>query len=166
MLNQATSAFEHAAIAPLILLNGGGAVAFMTLLGASVRPKGEVLCLDRMGRGRSTHMSDRSGTRGSCRELRLGVTTGLLEETSHRASATAPSSSALRRPLPRSLSGRGLRAAPSHATERRRASARSGLAARCASPACYRWVPTNTWPLASTATHSRTDGQAMFWSSM
>ena len=39
MLNQATSAFEHAAIAPLILLNGGGAVAFMTLLGAVSDPK-------------------------------------------------------------------------------------------------------------------------------
>jgi hypothetical protein len=39
MLNQATSAFEHAAIAPLLLLNGGGAVAFLTLLGAVSNPK-------------------------------------------------------------------------------------------------------------------------------
>jgi hypothetical protein len=39
MLNQATSAFEHAAIAPLLLLNGGGAVAFLTLLGAVSDPK-------------------------------------------------------------------------------------------------------------------------------
>lgn len=35
MLNQATAAFEHAAIAPLLLINGGGAVAYLTLLGAS-----------------------------------------------------------------------------------------------------------------------------------
>jgi hypothetical protein len=35
MLNQATAAFEHAAIAPLLLINGGGAVAFLTLLGAT-----------------------------------------------------------------------------------------------------------------------------------
>lgn len=34
MLNEATSAFEHAAIAPLLVINGGGAVAFLTLLGA------------------------------------------------------------------------------------------------------------------------------------
>jgi hypothetical protein len=34
MLNQATAAFEHAAIAPLLLINGGGAVAFLTLMGA------------------------------------------------------------------------------------------------------------------------------------
>ncbi len=33
-LNQATTAFEHAAIAPLLLLNGGAAVGFLTLLGA------------------------------------------------------------------------------------------------------------------------------------
>jgi hypothetical protein len=39
MLNQATSAFEHAAIAPLLVLNGGGAVAFLTLLGAVSDPK-------------------------------------------------------------------------------------------------------------------------------
>jgi hypothetical protein len=39
MLNEATSAFEHAAIAPLLLLNGGGAVAFLTLLGAVSDPK-------------------------------------------------------------------------------------------------------------------------------
>lgn len=39
MLNQATSAFEHAAIAPLLLLNGGGAVAFLTLLGAVSDPR-------------------------------------------------------------------------------------------------------------------------------
>jgi hypothetical protein len=38
MLNQATSAFEHAAIAPLLVLNGGGAVAFLTLLGAVSNP--------------------------------------------------------------------------------------------------------------------------------
>jgi hypothetical protein len=34
MLNQATSKFEHAVVAPLLLLNGGGAVAYLTLLGA------------------------------------------------------------------------------------------------------------------------------------
>jgi hypothetical protein len=39
MLNQATSAFEHAAISPLFFLNGGGAVAFLTLLGAVSDPK-------------------------------------------------------------------------------------------------------------------------------
>jgi hypothetical protein len=39
MLNQATSAFEHAAISPLLFLNGGGAVAFLTLLGAVSDPK-------------------------------------------------------------------------------------------------------------------------------
>ena len=38
MLNQATAAFEHAAIAPLLLINGGGAVAFLTLLGATTDP--------------------------------------------------------------------------------------------------------------------------------
>ena len=36
MLNQATSAFEHATLAPLLLLNGGAAVAYLTLLGALV----------------------------------------------------------------------------------------------------------------------------------
>jgi hypothetical protein len=39
MLNEATSRFEHAAIAPLLLINGGGAVAFLTLLGALESPK-------------------------------------------------------------------------------------------------------------------------------
>jgi hypothetical protein len=34
MLNQATSAFEHAVITRLTLLNGGAATAFLTLLGA------------------------------------------------------------------------------------------------------------------------------------
>ena len=38
MLDQATAAFEHAAIAPLLLINGGGAVAFLTLLGATADP--------------------------------------------------------------------------------------------------------------------------------
>src|SRR3954469_19303145 len=38
MLNQATSAFEHAAAAPLVLLNGGAAVAYLTLLGAISDP--------------------------------------------------------------------------------------------------------------------------------
>jgi hypothetical protein len=42
MLNEATSAFEHAAIAPLLLLNGGGAVAFLTLLGAINDPKSKL----------------------------------------------------------------------------------------------------------------------------
>jgi hypothetical protein len=35
MLNQATAAFEHAALTPLFLLNGGATVAFLTLLGAA-----------------------------------------------------------------------------------------------------------------------------------
>lgn len=34
-LNKATAAFEHALVSPLFLLNGGGAVAFLTLLGAA-----------------------------------------------------------------------------------------------------------------------------------
>jgi hypothetical protein len=34
MLNQAASQFEHAFLAPLIVLNGGAVVAFLTLLGA------------------------------------------------------------------------------------------------------------------------------------
>ena len=34
MLNQATAAFEHAVIAPLVVLNGGAVVAFLTLIGA------------------------------------------------------------------------------------------------------------------------------------
>ncbi|KQO98482.1 hypothetical protein [Leifsonia sp. Leaf264] len=34
-LNRATSAFEHALLSPLFILNGGGAVAFLTLLGAT-----------------------------------------------------------------------------------------------------------------------------------
>lgn len=34
-LNRATAAFEHAVVAPLFLLNGGAAVAFLTLLGAA-----------------------------------------------------------------------------------------------------------------------------------
>ena len=33
-LNRATAAFEHAALRPGIILNGGAAVAFLTLLGA------------------------------------------------------------------------------------------------------------------------------------
>jgi len=33
-LNRATAAFEHAALKPLTLLNGGATVAFLTLLGA------------------------------------------------------------------------------------------------------------------------------------
>jgi hypothetical protein len=33
MLNQATAAFEHAVLAPLVLLNGGAIVAYLTLLG-------------------------------------------------------------------------------------------------------------------------------------
>lgn len=39
MLNQATAAFEHAVTAPLIVLNGGAAVAFLTLLGALADPQ-------------------------------------------------------------------------------------------------------------------------------
>lgn len=35
MLNQATGAFEHAVLAPLYLLNGGGAIALLTLAGAA-----------------------------------------------------------------------------------------------------------------------------------
>jgi hypothetical protein len=42
MLNQATSAFEHATIAPLLLVNGGGAVAFLALLGALADPKSKL----------------------------------------------------------------------------------------------------------------------------
>ena len=42
MLNQATAAFEHAAIAPLLLINGGGAVAFLTLLGATADKDAEL----------------------------------------------------------------------------------------------------------------------------
>ena len=34
-LNRATAAFEHAVLAPLYLLNGGAAIAFLTLLGAA-----------------------------------------------------------------------------------------------------------------------------------
>lgn len=34
-LNRATAAFEHAVLSPLFLLNGGAAVAFLTLLGAA-----------------------------------------------------------------------------------------------------------------------------------
>ena len=34
MLNEAVSRFEHARLAPLIALNGGAMVAFLTLLGA------------------------------------------------------------------------------------------------------------------------------------
>ncbi len=34
MLNQATSAYEHATVAPLILVNGGAAIAYLTLVGA------------------------------------------------------------------------------------------------------------------------------------
>ncbi|MGC5173273.1 hypothetical protein ACLQ2Q_21745 [Microbacterium sp. DT81.1] len=34
-LNRATAAFEHAMVSPLFLLNGGAAVAFLTLLGAA-----------------------------------------------------------------------------------------------------------------------------------
>ncbi|MGH1488064.1 MAG: hypothetical protein ACRBK7_01515 [Acidimicrobiales bacterium] len=34
-LNKAVAAFEHAVLAPLYLLNGGGAVAFLTLIGAA-----------------------------------------------------------------------------------------------------------------------------------
>jgi len=34
-LNKATAAFEHAIVSPLFLLNGGGAVAFLTLLGST-----------------------------------------------------------------------------------------------------------------------------------
>jgi hypothetical protein len=34
MLNEATSRFEHAMLAPLAILNGGAAVAFLTLMGA------------------------------------------------------------------------------------------------------------------------------------
>jgi hypothetical protein len=39
MLNQATSQFLHAAAAPLVLLNGGAAVAYLTLLGAVSDPQ-------------------------------------------------------------------------------------------------------------------------------
>jgi hypothetical protein len=34
MLNEATSAYEHAVVAPLIVINGGAAIAYLTLLGA------------------------------------------------------------------------------------------------------------------------------------
>lgn len=34
-LNKAVAAFEHAVLAPLYLLNGGGVVAFLTLIGAT-----------------------------------------------------------------------------------------------------------------------------------
>ncbi len=34
-LNRATSSFEHAMVSPLLLLNGGAVVAFLTLLGAT-----------------------------------------------------------------------------------------------------------------------------------
>jgi hypothetical protein len=37
MLNQATSTYEHATVAPLILVNGGAAVAYLTLAGALSR---------------------------------------------------------------------------------------------------------------------------------
>ncbi len=37
-LNTATAAFEHAVIAPLFLLNGGAAVAFLTLVGSLSDP--------------------------------------------------------------------------------------------------------------------------------
>ncbi|KZE94845.1 hypothetical protein AVP42_00772 [Agromyces sp. NDB4Y10] len=37
-LNKATAAFEHAVSSPLFLLNGGAAVAFLTLLGAVSAP--------------------------------------------------------------------------------------------------------------------------------
>jgi hypothetical protein len=45
MLNQATSQFEHAAAAPLVLLNGGAAVAYLTLLGAVSDPQTSKLAL-------------------------------------------------------------------------------------------------------------------------
>ena len=44
MLNQATSTYEHATVAPLILVNGGAAVAYLTLAGALSR-NGGVLVL-------------------------------------------------------------------------------------------------------------------------
>jgi len=34
MLNQATSAYEHATVGPLIVINGGAAIAYLTLVGA------------------------------------------------------------------------------------------------------------------------------------
>jgi hypothetical protein len=37
MLNEATSRFEHAVLAPLVVLNGGAVVAFLTLLGALMK---------------------------------------------------------------------------------------------------------------------------------
>jgi hypothetical protein len=43
MLNEATSRFEHAVVAPLLLLNGGGAVAYLTLLGALGRDQHPML---------------------------------------------------------------------------------------------------------------------------
>src|SRR2546422_6759237 len=39
MLNEAASAFEHAVIAPLVVLNGGAVVAFLTLVGAIKDPE-------------------------------------------------------------------------------------------------------------------------------
>ena len=42
MLNQATSAFEHAVLAPLLLLNGGASVAFLTLLGSGTDEKSKL----------------------------------------------------------------------------------------------------------------------------
>lgn len=44
-LNKATAAFEHAVISPLVLLNGGAIVAFLTLLGA-VTKKDSTLAID------------------------------------------------------------------------------------------------------------------------
>jgi hypothetical protein len=41
-LNRATSAFEHAALAPLYLVNGGAVVAFLTLLGATSSEQSEL----------------------------------------------------------------------------------------------------------------------------
>ena len=37
-LNRATGAFEHAALRPVVILNGGALVAFLSLLGAVWEP--------------------------------------------------------------------------------------------------------------------------------